>query len=329
MPGMPLPTSGPRLTRAGGVIASAVLAALALAACGGAAAGPSATTAAPVGTRAAGVGAGAPRNPGVTGLIAAIEGTTMQVQSTTKQTAVGWTPSTRITRSAAGTPADIVVGSCVVVRSVMTDTTAGSAAGANGPVPAASVAVLPAVNGSCLDAVGGAGGIRAGDGFPTGAPVNRPAGDQLPPGATGAPGGPGGRGFGGFGVAGQVMSLGDGEFIVASIGRPDDGGAAGVTASASVATTPVTVTILSATTVTVTKAAAAGDIKLGLCATAIGAADDIGKVTATSIVLRDPVSGSCATAGGFGGPGAPGASGVGAPGGGSGGAVATSAAGNG
>jgi hypothetical protein len=116
-------------------------------------------------------------------------------------------------------------------------------------------------------------------------------------------------------VAGLVTSLGDGEFIVASIGRPGASGAAGATASASAATTPVTVTILSATTVTVTKAAAAGDIKVGLCATAIGAADDIGKVTATSIVLRDPVSGSCTIAGGFGGPGAPGAGGAGGAGG--------------
>ncbi len=313
---MPFRTSRPRLARAGGVLGSVVLVALAVAACGGGSATPSATTAGPGSTRTAGAGAGVPRIPGVTGLIAAVEGTTMQVQSTTKQTAVGWTPATRITRSAAGTPADIAVGSCVVVRSAPTDPTLGAGAAANGPVSAASVQVSPAVNGSCLDALGGAGGIRAGGGFPTGAPTDRPAGDQMPPrdGATGAPGGPGGRGFGGVGVVGQVTSLGDGEFTVASIGRAGDGGAAGATASVAVSTlttTSVTVTILSATTVTVTKAAAAGDIKVGLCATAIGAADDIGKVTATSIVLRDPVSGSCTTGGGFGGPAGPGPGAVG------------------
>ena len=305
---MPSPTSRPRLSRVVGAISSAALVALALAACGGGAVTPSATTAGAGVGRTGGAGNGATRTPGVTGLIAAVEGTTMQVQSTTKQTAVGWTASTRITRSVAGTPADIVVGSCVVVRNVTTDATAASAAVSSGPVSAASVQVSPAVKGSCLDAFGGAGGIRAGGGFPTGAPTDRPAGDQLPPGATG---GPGGRGFGGFGVAGQVTSKGDGEFIVASIGRAGDGGA-GASSGATIATTPVTVTILAATTVTVTTVAAASDIKVGLCATAIGAADDIGKVTATSIVLRDPVSGSCTTGGGLGGPGGPGGPG-GAP----------------
>lgn len=308
---MPFPTSRPRLTRAGGAVLSAALVALVVAGCGGGGAAPRVTTAG-VGAGqtggAGGAGSGAQRTPGVTGLIAAIEGSTVQVQSPTKQTAVGWTAATRITRTVAGTPADIVVGSCVVVRSVATDATAGSAVGGSGPVPAASVQVSPAVNGSCLDPLGGAGGIRAGGGVPAGAPTDRPAGDKLPPrdGTTGAPGGPGGRGFGGFGVAGQVMSLGDGEFVVTSLGRGGDGGAAGATASATAATMPVTVTILSATTVTVTQVAAAGDIKVGLCATAIGPADDIGRVAATSIVLRDPVSGSCTTTGGFGGPGAPG-----------------------
>ena len=315
MSGMPSPTSRPRLARAGGAVAGAALAALALAACGGGAATPSATTPGTGAGRTGGAGNGAQRAPGVTGLIAAIEGTTMQVQSPTKQTAVGWTASTRITRSVDGTPADIVVGSCVVVRNVTTDATAGSAGGSSGPVSAASVQVSPPVNGSCLDAIGGAGGIRAGGGSPTGAPTDRPAGDQLPPGATGGPGaagGPGARGFGGFGVVGQVMSKGDGEFVVASIGRAGDGGVVGATANATAATTPVTVTILAATTVKVTTVAAASDIKVGLCATALGVADDIGKVTATSIVLRDPVSGSCTTGGGLGGPGAPR---VGGPGG--------------
>ena len=317
-----------RFARGAAVLASVAVAGFALTACGAGASTPTTTPAVATATRTAGPGpGGSQRTPGVSGLIAAVEGTTMQVQSTTKQTAVGWTATTKITRTAVGTLADIVVGSCVVVRNATTDATAAAAGSA---VTASFVQVSAAVNGACPDVFGGF--IRGGGALPTGAPAGQPGGDQLPPGATdGATGGPGGRLPGGFGVVGLVTEVGSGTVTVASVTRAGDGGSATATA-APAQTTPVTVTTSASTTVTTTKVAAAGDIAVGLCATAIGPTDDIGKVTATSIVLRDAVNGACTSTGGFDGPGAPGAGfpGGGGPGGGGPGGVApTSAATNG
>lgn len=322
-----------RFARGAAVLASVALAGFAVTACGAGASTPSATPAVAAATRTGGPGpGGGQRIPGVSGLIAAVDGTTMQVQSSTKQTAVGWTATTSVARTAAGTLADIVAGSCVVVRSASSD---GSAPDAGGGVTATSVQVSAAVNGACADVFGG--GIRGGGGIPSGMPTGQPGVDQLPPGATvGAPGGPGGRVPGGFGVVGLVTQVGSGTFTVASLTRVGDGGP-GTASAAPAQTTPVTVTTSASTTVTTTKVAAAGDIAVGLCATAIGPTDDIGKVTATSIVLRDAVNGACTSTGGFDGPGAPGAGfpggggpGGGGPGGGGpGGAAPTSAATNG
>ena len=317
MSGMPR-TPLVRLVRGGGVLVTLALAGCALSACGGGTAGASATPAVAAATRTAGSGAGngGQRTPGVNGLIAAVEGTTMQVQSSTKQTAVGWTATTKVSRSAAGTLADIVVGSCVVVRDVSADATSAAGSPATA-VTAASVQVSPATNGTCAD---GFGGIRGGApaGMPTGMPTDLPAppaGDPAPPGATtGAA--PGGRIPGGFGVVGLVTDVGSGSFTVASV-TPNRGAGvptSGASTAAAVATTPVVVTTTPSTSVMTTKAATATDIKVGLCATAIGASDDIGRVTATSIVLRDAVDGACATTGGFGGPGGAAPGGAATPG---------------
>ncbi len=221
----------------------------------------------------------------------------MQVQSATKQTAVGWTTATRITRSAAGTVSDIVPGVCVVVRSAAVDASAtagpGAATAQAGAVTAGTVQVAAAVNGACADVFGGGGGIRSAGGGPSGAPTDRPTGDQVPPGA-----GAVGRGLGGSGVAGLVMSVGGGDVIVASAVRADGGGGADPAASAAPSTTPVTVTLSAGPTVTTITVVPASAIAVGLCATAVGATDDIGKVTATSIVLRDAVDGVCPSQGG-------------------------------
>ncbi|HYQ31653.1 MAG TPA: hypothetical protein VEQ83_00450, partial [Lapillicoccus sp.] len=80
----------------------ALLTALALAACGPASASgdsgaPAAgSTPAPTGTAGAG-GAAGQRQPGVNGLVAAVNGSTMQVQTRTDQTAVTWSDATTFT----------------------------------------------------------------------------------------------------------------------------------------------------------------------------------------------------------------------------------------
>jgi len=244
----------------------------------------------------------------VSGQIAAVNATTMQVQSTTKQTAVTWNATTRFTRTGTGTLADVTVGSCVLVRPGQ-DGAASGATAAGEPVAAGSIQVFASTNGSCLQGVAGGFGGPAGapggapggpgDGGPTGAPGqpgDAAGGSGQPP--TGAPGQNGGRGFG---VIGAVTAVQGGSFTVASVSfAPGDPTATG----ASAATTPVTVTTTAATTVTTTKSAAASDVKVGGCATAQGQTDQTGAMTATTVLLRDPVGGSCTTGGGFGRPGA-------------------------
>lgn len=307
-----------RATRAAGAALVALAGIGVLGACSnGGAATSSATSPVAQGTLTGGPGAGQ-RTPGVNGLIAAVSGTTMQVQSSTKQTAVSWTATTRVTHTATGTLADIVVGSCVVVRQATSGDATAAAGAASGPVTAASVQVMPApaAGASCLGGlVGGLGGGFGGrgtGGVPGGTAANGATGapDGAPAGApTGAPGG----GFGGrgFGVVGAVTAVDAGGFTVASIDFAGAAGA-GATSGATLPTTPVAVTTSATTTVTTTRAAAAADIKVGLCASAQGQTDQTGAMTATSITLRDAVNGACTNAAdgsGFGGPGGrPGAS---------------------
>jgi hypothetical protein len=78
-------------------------------------------------------------------------------------------------------------------------------------------------------------------------------------------------------------------------------GPGSATATATPPPPTVTVTTIGSTTYTAQKAAAASDIAVGECASALGKADDTGAVTATSISLRPATNGSCTT--GFGGRG--------------------------
>ena len=75
------------------------------------------------------------------------------------------------------------------------------------------------------------------------------------------------------------------------------------------ATSSVVITLTASTTYSQRTSATAADLAVGKCATAIGTADSTGAVTARSISLSQPVSGSCTSGfGGFGrgGGGAPG-----------------------
>lgn len=299
-------TGSPRTIRYAALPLGLVAAAIGLAGCsgssGGAATPTPIATAGPVGNGNGngGVGGGdGQRIPGASGLVAAVEGSTMQVQSATKQTAVTWTATTRFTRTVTGSLADVTVGSCVSVRAE------GSSTG-GAPVTATVVDVTPATNGSCVTGFGnGRGGIPGGgaSGMPTGAPngTARPTGGPADA-----------RGFGG--VFGQVTSVSPSGFAVQGFARvaPNGTGAPDPSATPTATGAPVEVSVTPATTYAVSKAAAATDVKVGLCATAIGAVDQTGAVTATTVALRDSVNGACTQAGGFGARGSAG----GAPGGG-------------
>jgi hypothetical protein len=241
----------------------------------------------------------------VNGLIAAVNGSTMQVQTRTDQTAVSWNDSTTFTTVASAALSDVTVGTCVTVLGpAATGTATGSAT--SGPatqVTAASVEVRPATNGECAGGFGGAGGpggtagaAGAGTtprgGVPTGAPTGT---------ATNGTGGRGGADFGRRAVGGLVTAVTGDTITVQETMRARGDGTASSTASASSTTATVIVTTTSSTTYTAQKAGAATDVAVGSCASALGKADDTGAVTATSITLRPATNGSCTT--GFGGAG--------------------------
>jgi hypothetical protein len=213
---------------------------------------------------------------GVQGEIAAVTGTTMQVQDTDSQTAVTWSDATTFRRTVAADASAATVGTCVVVL--------------GGTDAAASVSVRDPVDGACTSGVGRGGGGGSGGrptDLPSGAPTDLPSG--MPSGMpTGMPtdrpdGATGGAAGGGLDVTvGLVTATADGSLTVE-------------TADTDGATVSVEVTVDAATTWTRTSASEASAVAVGLCASAQGETDDSGGMTATSVTLSDPTDGQCAT----------------------------------
>jgi hypothetical protein len=238
--------------------------------------------------------------PGTTGLLAQIDGTTLQVQGTDTQTAVSYSSKTTFTNTVAAKLSDVVVGVCVQARSARPDPGTGGGAptaapsAASGPIVATSVEISPAVNGTCS----AIGGLRSGGTRPPGT-----AGDPTrPPGTPGSgrTRGPGANGngfaggFGGLGAFGKVTAVNGTSFTVESR-RPTNGTATTATPTMQTVQTPA------ATTYTKTGAASPKALVVGLCVTALGPADSTGSIAATSIALRPAENGSCSS--GFGGRG--------------------------
>lgn len=263
---------------AGAAVCSAVLF---MSACGGGTAATAGATATPTTSASGGAGgdAGAARGfPGATGLLAQIDGTTLQVQGTDAQTAVTYSPTTTFTDTVASTRSSVVVGACVQARSARLVAGPGGSAptavpGANtGPIEAATVEVSSAVNGGC-SVFGGFG-----------TPGTRPPGAPNP-GRTRGPGA-GGNGFAGLGAFGKVTAVNGASFTVES--TPQNG-------TATAAPTTRIVQTTAATTYTRTAAASAKALAVGLCVTALGKASDTGSIAATSISLRPSQNGSCSS----------------------------------
>jgi Domain of unknown function (DUF5666) len=292
-----VPRVGVRTLLYAGIV---VATALALAACGPSSGSGNAGTPAggstPAPTGTAGGGAGGQRQPGVNGLIAAVTGSTMQVQTRTDQTAVTWNDSTTFTTSKSATLADVTVGACVTVLEPAASGSATSGAGSAPAtsVTAASVDVRPAVNGQCAG-FGGAGGPGGGVGAGATPPTRAPSDTAT----TGPGGGRGGADGVRRVVGGQVTAVSADTFTVQETMRPR--GTDTATATATPTTATVTVTTNASTTYTAQRAATAADVAVGECASAQGKADDTGAVTATAISLRPATNGSCAA--GFGGRG--------------------------
>lgn len=260
-------------------------------------------------------GTGAHRfGPGAFGKVAAIAGTSMEVQSTTTgQTTVDWTSSTTFAQTATVSLSSIAVGDCVTVTGKTSKKT----------VTASSVSVSqPPSSGTCTGSnVGGPGGFGPG--------ATRPAGNFTPPsGRSGSfarrfsgKGFAGGHGFSGladFGFAsGKVTAVGSSSLTLDGVSSADltSSGAAGAkkakTASAktkksAASATKVpqlkketfSVTVNSSTTYTENESATASNLAVGDCVTASGKTATNGTVTAT--VVRITSTGASSCTGGFG-----------------------------
>jgi hypothetical protein len=224
-----------------------------------------------------------------------VDGRTLQVQTTTQQTAVVYTTTTRITRLVPTTAAALKVGECVTALPARP---AGATAGSprptesprtsptapSGPVDAATVQLRVATGGSCdLGGRPGGGGSDAGAPRPTGTRAAGPSGGASNRGGLG--GGFGGAGFGAFGT---IASVDDGSFTVTEVVRAGTAGS----------TVPRTVTVKDGqgTVFLLESPSNASAIKVGECARATGRPDETGRVTATALTLSPATNGTCAGA---------------------------------
>lgn len=282
-------------TRRLALVALVVAAGLGLAGCA-AAGSPSPAASAAQGPRGNGFGGGQGGQgrfqggafPGAAGLVAAVSGSTAQVQSATRQTAVSWTPSTVFTNQVRAASTDLTAGDCVVARPALrSGTGANGGSGSSGSpdsggapttIAAATIEMSAPVDGTCAAGFGGSRTRQRPSGAPTAAPGTGNGNDSAR-----TP-----RGFGGFGAVGTITSVSDGSLVVAE----KRGGS----------TQNVTVTWGSSTIFTKLQAGSASDVVVGVCVLAQGKTDDTGALTARTIAVSPAVDGTCTT--GFGGRGA-------------------------
>lgn len=253
------------------LLLTAVAAGLALTLTGCSGSGSSAAGAAP--STGTGQRAGGQRQPGVSGLIAEVSGKTLQVQGTSEggtseQAAVTWTDKTTFTDVRKASAAALKTGLCASIR------TAAASASPGTTMNASSVALSPAVGGTC------AGGFELGGARPSGGPSGAAR--------SGAPGYD-------RGTNGKVTSVDGATFVVAATGP---GGST---------TTAVTVTTTTSTAWSELAKTTAKAATVGRCATATGTSSGTGALTATAVRLSAPASdGTCAAFGGDRRPGQPG-----------------------
>lgn len=277
------------------LVATGLLAAGSLAACGSSPTGTAAGGDVPSGGSSQGYGGAAggtsaqQRFPGTSGTIADINGATVQVQNQSDgQVAVTYSATTTFTAQVAAALSDVKVGSCVSVTPAASS--AGSGSASADAVTAGAVRISQPQDGSCTGGLSFARGAR---------PSGRPG--TLPSGA------PGGAPRGVFlgGANGTVAAVTATGFTVTQE-LPDLGnGSASAGASPSMTTSTVTVTVDGSTTYSTTKPATSSALVVGKCVTATGTADDTGTIAATRMAVSAPENGQC---GGFfsqSGPGGP------------------------
>jgi len=286
-----------RPTRLTAVVLGAT--ALALAACGGS----SSASSAPATTAPVSHASSTPTTiPGASGSIAAITGTSLEVQNaSTGQTTVTYTPTTTFTQTVPGSLSDVVVGGCISAFSIPTQGASSSATttpSATAPVDATTVSITQPVNGSCRGGFGGGFTRPAGGSgqFPGSSSGTTPGGGTRAPGAAR-------RGFR-DGASGTVTAVSGPTITVQEVNPRTK------------VTTTRTVVVGTTTTFEQVISAQATDLAVGLCVRAVGPADSTGAVTATSIGISTPGPNGCAAGfagrGRFGGGDTSGTAGTGA-----------------
>jgi hypothetical protein len=267
---------------------------------------------------------------GASGSIAALAGSSMEVQNPrTGQTTVNWTSTTQFSKTVTDAVSSVTVGDCV------------TATGTPSKNPKTTIAVRTinltsaSSSGSCTRN-GGSFGARSPGRPATGGPQFRPGegggGFPVRAGSSGNPprnfGGAFRSRFGNFAIAsGEVTGVNGSTLTVSGIsispGTFGDRTSKGSKNSKSSKhpTTPKTQTLKlttsSSTTVNATQTAASTDLAVGDCVSAFGPAASNGAVTADTVRITSTGGASCT--GGFAGGGGPGFFGGRGPGGGSGG----------
>lgn len=235
--------------------------AVGLAACGGATttgattptSTPAATSSTPSSTQT---------RPGAAGTLAAISGSTLEVQSPSAgQVSVDLTRATAITQTVRATSAKVVVGACVLA--IGAPTTSGTT---TGQVAARSVTITQPGPGGCTRA-GPFGGFGGG---PTNAFHRRATGSP-------APGSHKARSASFASAFGKVTSASKASFVVQTT------------------TGPTTVDFTASSTFTEVTPATSSVLKVGDCVVATGPASQIGTVTATRLSVRSPGPDGCST----------------------------------
>jgi hypothetical protein len=305
-----------RWMRLAGTGATALLAATAVASAAGAATTP----------------ANAPA--GATGSVAALIGSTMEVQNpTTGQTSVSWTASTQFSQTVSKTVSSLSAGDCVTVTGTPSKssktTIAARSITVGTPNASGSCTGVPTSTGGASIAGGagpGAGGFRfrtGGGGFGGGAGGTRPSSPRA-----------GGGSFGGFrlsslaiargkvtGVNGSTVTVSGIDLTASNFRRP-----AKTNSSKSKSTKPVKpvlpktenlkITTSSSTSLSETQAATASTLAVGDCVSAFGPAASNGAITASTVRITSTGGQTCSPGfgggatffgGGPGGPGGPGA----------------------
>lgn len=268
--------------------AAAVSLAALLTACGGGgstkAASASRTTT-PSAASAAPAGGGF---PGVFGSVAALSGSSMEVQNPSSgQTTVNWNGSTTFAQTVTLTAAQLVAGECATVAGTTT----------NGAITARSVSVSsPSASGTCPAGFGAARRAVAG-----GTPGSFP-GRSVPTGSVPARG----RGrflAGGDFASGKVVSSSATSLVIYGTSFTGAGRAPqSATPPTTAGPADITFGLTSSTTITEIKPTTSSGLAVGDCVTATGPADSTGAVSARIIRITSTGGQSCtARFGRFGG----------------------------